>query len=82
MKTSGKGYGSQYWLRIAVNSAPNVLNREIRQSITLNAGKPIEWISPLAPAYAEYQDHRFVEQLRIKLTKVPLTGFFPMSGLP
>jgi hypothetical protein len=80
METEGKGYGSQYWLRIAVNASPGVLNREIRQSITLDAAEPIEWISPLVPTYAEYQDQLFIEQLRIELTKVPLKDFWPKGG--
>jgi hypothetical protein len=58
-----QGYGSQHWLRTAVNQAREVINREIRQHISLEADESIEWVSPLVPDYAEYQDQQFVEQI-------------------
>ena len=75
-----KDYGSQYWVRLAINRAREVINREVSQSIALDSGELIEWISPLAPDYTEYQDQQFVEQLRITLPTVPLKDFWPKGG--
>ncbi|MGA8139650.1 MAG: hypothetical protein WB948_03120 [Desulfobaccales bacterium] len=75
-----KDYGSQFWLRVAVNDAREVINRKVRVALTLEADEEIEWISPLAPAYIEYQDQQFVEQLRIKLLNIPLKEFWPKGG--
>jgi hypothetical protein len=75
-----KDYGSQYWVRLAINGAQEVINREVSQSISLDGGEAIEWISPLAPAYTEYKDQQFVDQLRITLPTVPLKDFWPKGG--
>ena len=80
MEQDEKDYGSQYWLRVAVNGARDVINREVRAVVALAAGEEIEWISPLAPAYTEYQDQQFVDQLRITLPAVPLKDFWPKGG--
>jgi hypothetical protein len=80
MKLEEKNYGSQYWLRVAVNGAREVINREVRAVVALAGDEEIEWISPLAPAYTEYQDQRFVYQLRITLPVVPLKDFWPKGG--
>ena len=75
-----KNYGSQYWLRVTVNEAREIINREIRAAVTLAPNEEIEWISPLPPAYIEYQDQQFVDQLRINLPLVPLKDFWPRRG--
>jgi hypothetical protein len=80
MEQAEKDYGSRYWLRVAVNGAQDVINREIRAVVTLVEGEEIEWISPLSPAYTEYQDQHFVDQLRITLSAVPLKDFWPKGG--
>jgi hypothetical protein len=80
MKKAEKMYGSQYWLRVAVNDARNVINRKIREVVTLEEGEKIEWISPLAPTYTEYQDQEFINRLRITLPTVPLKDFWPKGG--
>jgi len=73
-------YGSQYWLRVSVNDAKDTINREVRAAVPLDAGEEITWLSPLAPAYSEYQDQQFVDRLRITLNKVPLKDFWPRGG--
>jgi hypothetical protein len=80
MRKEERVYGSQYWLRVAVNDARDVINREVREVVPLDVREKIEWISPLAPDYAEYQDQQFVDRLRITLPVVPLRDFWPKGG--
>jgi hypothetical protein len=75
-----KNYGSQYWLRVAVNGGREVMNREAVAALTLGPSEEIEWISPLPPAYTEYQDQHFLDQLGITLSSVPLRDFWPKGG--
>ncbi|MDI6853031.1 MAG: hypothetical protein QME75_05425 [Deltaproteobacteria bacterium] len=79
MEHNNKMYGSQYWLRIAVNEAREIFNQKVIEAVSLDVGEQIEWISPLAMAYTEYQDQQFVEKLRINL-KIPLKDFWPKGG--
>jgi hypothetical protein len=80
MKQDEKNYGSQYWLRVAVNDDKELINREIRAAVALANNDEIEWISPLSPAYTEYQDQQFVDKLQITLPVVPLKDFWPKGG--
>lgn len=75
-----KNYGSQYWLRVAVNGGCQVVNRETAAVLTLAPGEEIEWLSPLAPDYAEYQDQQFLDRLGISLPSFPLHDFWPRGG--
>ncbi len=76
----GKGYGSQYWLRLAVNNARFVIDREIALAVGGTDCDPIEWISPLEPDFIEYQDEKFLDKLRVKLPRIPLQDFWPKKG--
>ena len=80
MKQDDKDYGSQHWLRVAVNDAREIINRKVRAAVALTASEEIEWISPLRPAYTEYQDQQFVDKLRITLDRFPLKDFWPKGG--
>jgi hypothetical protein len=75
-----KDYGSQYWLRLAVNDGRELMNRETARVLDLPPGEEIEWLSPLPPAYTEYQDQQFLDQLGITLSEVPLREFWPKGG--
>ena len=76
----GKGYGSQYWLRLAVNNARFVIDREIALAVGGTDCDPNEWISPLEPDFIEYQDEKFLDKLRVKLPRIPLQDFWPKKG--
>jgi len=80
MKTEQKEYGSQYWLRIAVNAARSVIDRKITDSIADVSGKQIEWVSPLPPNFSEYHDQEFLDKLQITLPRMPLSKFWPKGG--
>ena len=81
MEQGEKDYGSRYWLRLAINGPQDVINREVRTVVALAAGEEIEWISPLATAYTEYQDQQFIDQLHITLPVVPLKDFWPKPSV-
>lgn len=78
-----KGHkGSQKWLRIAVNSAPDILNREMAPLLPAGTGL-IEWLSPMAndkPAYCEYRDSACLKRLGIVLEERPLASYWPNRG--
>ena len=70
MKRQEKDYGSQYWLRLAVNQAREIIDRELALAAEITS-EPFDWVSPLAPDNREYQDQDFIDRLRIDLPKVP-----------
>lgn len=80
MKTEQKEYGSQYWLRIAVNNARSIIDRELASAADNARDQQIEWVSPLPPDFAEYQDEDFLDKLRITLPRLPLSDFWPKGG--
>ncbi|MEK7997005.1 MAG: hypothetical protein AAB403_24650, partial [Planctomycetota bacterium] len=62
MTEQQKEYGSQYWLRVAVNDAPSVIDRELLGVMDDAHGQRIEWLSPLPPEFTEYQDQAFLDK--------------------
>jgi hypothetical protein len=80
MKPEQKDYGSQYWLRLAVNKAQSVIDRELAAAAEIPPTEQIEWISPLEPEYEEYKDQEFLDRLGVPLTTVPLHKFWPEGG--
>jgi hypothetical protein len=80
MKKGDKQYGSQYWLRFAVNRAPAFLNAAVGPALELPPDDEIKWVSPLAPGYTEFRDDAFLRELGIDLPKVPLEDFWPDGG--
>jgi hypothetical protein len=80
MTEDRKEYGSQYWLRIAVNDATNVIDREILNVMGDARDQRIEWLSPLPPEFTEYQDQAFLDTLGITPTKMQLADFWPKGG--
>ena len=80
MKKQDKHYGSQYWLRVAVNLTRTIIDRELSTAVNDTNGEPIEWISPLRPNYTEYQDQDFLDKLRIILPHRSLRDFWPTGG--
>jgi exonuclease III len=73
--------GSQRWLQIAVNRAPELLNTELRQSLHLPERAEITWLSPLqAEGFVEYRDQAWVDRLGVQLAKKSLRDFWPFGG--
>jgi len=76
----GANKGSQRWLQLAVEKAPEVINRHIREAMKLGGDSSVEWLSPLrADRYVEYRDETFVVKLGLDL-KTPLSSFWPSRG--
>jgi len=72
-----KPRGSQHWLQILVNECPEVFHNAFDHE---DLGD-IYWKSPVASDdFAEYQNGDFLQLLGIKLTKRPLTSFWPRRG--
>jgi hypothetical protein len=66
--------GSLRWIQKLVNEHASVLDGAIGLG-------PIDWRSPRADdKFAEYRDEAFLEKLNVKLSKVPLSKFWPARG--
>jgi len=74
--------GSQRWLQVAVNRAPNLLLEVLRPALQLDSNVQIEWRSPLATdGFREYRDMAALRRLGIKsLPKRQLSDFWPRRG--
>ena len=73
--------GSLKWIRLAVNSRQELLDREIKACFGLPDDEKLQWVSPLArDEYVEYSDQDFLKILGITLTKTPLSEFWPKRG--
>jgi hypothetical protein len=79
-KHGKKDKGSQHWLQVAANERCTILDVAIHSQIGLAEDETINWISPIAPDYCEYQDDTFLEKLKIDLPKVSLKEFWPDGG--
>lgn len=80
MTAERKEYGSQHWLRVAVNDARSVIDRELLGVMDDAQGQSIEWLSPLPPEFTEYQDQAFLDKLGITLPRMQLGEFWPTHG--
>ena len=86
METSNKSpkverLGSQHWLQVAVNYAPEVLFDALRPALGLDSGVTIEWRSPLKEGFREYRDQEALRQVGIDaLPKRALNDFWPQRG--
>lgn len=74
--------GSQRWLQVAVNRAPNLLLDALRPALQLDPDVSIVWHSPLAAdGFQEYRDKAALRQLGINcLPKRALSDFWPQRG--
>ena len=73
--------GSQRWLQIAVDRAPEVLNGPLRAAMALPPDAAIEWLSPLrAEKFVEYRDGATYARCGIDLSHRPLQEFWPSGG--
>jgi len=73
--------GSQYWLQVAVNSWPSLLDEELRPLLNLSASDEIRWLSPLSEdGHAEYRDKAFLDRIAVSLEKQGLNSFWPRGG--
>lgn len=75
--------GSQRWLQVAVERAPELLDSPLRQAMKLPADAVVEWLSPVrAEKFAEYRDGYAFENPRwtLPLKKRPLGQFWPARG--
>lgn len=74
--------GSQRWLQIATEQAPDLLFKELQPALGLEPDGTIKWISPRpGNDYREYRDMRALWQLGIENLPVrSLTSFWPPGG--
>ena len=73
--------GSQYWLQVAVNCRPDVINEAIKKAMNLDASDSIKWLSPLREhCFAEYRDCAFLERLGLDCLCPCLRHFWPKGG--
>jgi hypothetical protein len=73
--------GSQKWIQMLVNQAPQLLDRAVARHLNLSPTDRIVWLSPLAEdAYAEYRDEMFLSKIEARAEVAPLSGFWPTRG--
>lgn len=73
--------GSQRWLQIAVNRAPEALNEPLRTALALPSDHTVEWRSPRTDhGHLEYRDGAFLDLLECTLNKRKLNDFWPTRG--
>ena len=74
--------GSQRWLQVAVNRAPELLDEALRIAGAIDDDDSVTWGSPLAAnGYEEYRDGAVMRCLSIKeLSGRPLSEFWPNRG--
>jgi hypothetical protein len=73
--------GSQRWLQVAVDRAPELLNGPLRTSLRLPAESEIAWLSPLrGDGFAEYRDEATFVRCNVDLSRRPLREFWPSRG--
>jgi hypothetical protein len=73
--------GSQKWIQILVNEKPHLLDSSIARELSLSEDDRIGWLSPLrSEGYVEYFDQASLDKLGVKLSRKPLTSFWPKGG--
>jgi hypothetical protein len=74
--------GSQYWMRVAVNHAPEVLANHIRGLRGLGSGAAVEWLSPRADDSLPYREYRDQDALTLLglAPRTPVSEFWPSGG--
>jgi len=73
--------GSQRWLQVAVERAPESLNVPIRAAMRIADDVSIEWLSPVrGERFVEYRDDATFTKCGVKLTKRALRDFWPQRG--
>lgn len=74
--------GSQRWLQVAVNRAPELLDQALRKAGAIDMNDLVTWGSPLAGrGYEEYRDSAVMRCLEIKeLPGRQLSNFWPNRG--
>jgi hypothetical protein len=82
MLTDFTACGSQRWLQIAVNRAPETLNAPLREAMALGADDAIDWRSPREDdGFLEYRDGTFLDRIDCSpLPKRTLDQFWPARG--
>ncbi len=74
--------GSQRWLQVAVDRAPDLLNSALRMAGAIGPEESVEWKSPLkADGFIEYQDAAAFRLINADpLPKRTLAEFWPRRG--
>jgi hypothetical protein len=73
--------GSQKWIQVLVNQKTDVIDKEIKTSLSLPGNESIQWLSPLENEnFKEYKDEEFLLKLEINPEAVKLHDFWPKSG--
>jgi hypothetical protein len=78
---NGPARGSLKWIRLAVNSFPELLNHRVQEALGFGPGTNITWTTPLAQDdFAEYRDDDFIRLTGAQLPNRPLEDFWPVRG--
>lgn len=74
--------GSRRWLQVAVNSRPEVLDRQILDVLSpVSSTDRVEWLSPREEdRYVEYRDGATIERLGLDISPETLKEFWPSGG--
>jgi hypothetical protein len=73
--------GSQRWLQVAIERAPDLLDAPLRQSLELASGDQITWLSPVrSERFVEYRDQATFKKCGVDLLHRPLDDFWPQRG--
>ena len=81
MTDSYAAKGSQRWLQIAIDRAPQLVDRPIRAAMGTPADVAIEWLSPLrSDRFVEYRDGATFTKCGVELSKRRLHEFWPQRG--
>jgi len=74
--------GSQKWLRLLINHAPELVNRELGRRLDFKVGETVQWLSPLKKDnYHEYSDQKALDRFcSLEYKKRPLKDFWPPGG--
>jgi hypothetical protein len=78
-KPKGAGVkGSLRWIQQFVNHHPHLIDSALGQALS---GRKVTWLSPVqSDGLAEYCDAAAFDLLGLRLTRTPLTSFWPVGG--
>jgi hypothetical protein len=73
--------GSLKWIQRLVENHPDILNEKLRRMGALEAGRRLEWLSPLRnDDWAEYRDAQFLRRIGAGHLARELKSFWPRRG--
>jgi hypothetical protein len=73
--------GSQRWLQVAVENAPEAINAPLRAALGCAPDESVQWVSPRRAArFQEYRDDEVVRRCGFELPAGALSAFWPLRG--